>query len=187
VAFPSLLSQLDPGETLVVWSAGTASGQEAFSSAAAYQGIPGTERAGHDLRIIATDMNRTALKRALGDHWTSGELRELTGELQQRLFEPITNETILRRDLRTRILFVQSDLATNPPIRSAHVILSRNTIMTYFDRDSRKQALKRVVDVLKPDGYLVLGRKEKLPNAWATAWGMSHLGRKIYRLDATSQ
>lgn len=182
VAFPSLLREFDPGETLIVWSAGTASGQEAFSVAAAYQGVSRTETRGHELRIVATDLNYTALKRASGDHWTRGELRELTGELRQRLLEPNTDEAVVRRGLRSKVLFVQSDLFAEPPVCSAHVILCRNTIMTYFERDTRKQAMRRVIDALKPGGYLILGRKEKLPNAWADAWGLSHLGRKIYRL-----
>jgi chemotaxis methyl-accepting protein methylase len=186
VAFPTLLHELDPDETLVVWSAGTASGQEAFSVAAAYCGVSQTEAARHELRIVATDLNRTALRRGLEDRWTPSELRELTDDARQRLFVAGTNGPVVRQDLRRSVLFVQSDLVAAPPILFAHVILCRNTIMTYFERDARKQAMRYVVDVLRPGGYLILGRKEKLPNAWADAFGMHHLGRKIYRLAAVS-
>jgi two-component system CheB/CheR fusion protein len=186
VALPSLLREITPGEALVVWSAGTASGQEAFSVAAAFRRLSDADTTEHPLCIVATDLNRAALLRATRDQWTAGELREVPAEVQEQLFETPGDTPILRNSLRGRIVFVQSDLLAEPPIRFAHLILCRNTVMTYFDRDTRRQAVKRIVAALKPQGYLILGRKEKLPNAWAAAWGMRHLGRKIYRYNPTS-
>jgi chemotaxis protein methyltransferase CheR len=65
-------------------------------------------------------------------------------------------------DLRRRISFRPLNLAAPfPPMPQADLILLRN-VLIYFDAATKRAVLDRVLQSLRPGGYLVLGAAESL-------------------------
>ncbi len=178
---PEILRGLPPGEPLVAWCAGCASGQEAFSLAMAVESLPPRLTAHHHVRIVASDIDDRALRRGLQDEWTRSELRGLDRDLRRRFLSERGGRVVFDDGIRRSVTFVRASLWDHPPVLRAHLILCRNTIMTYFHGKPREEAMARVVDALLPGGWLVLGRKESLPGRWARTWGLVPHGRRIYR------
>lgn len=64
--------------------------------------------------------------------------------------------------LRSRIRFLSVNLnAPLPPIGTFDVIFLRN-VMIYFDQETKRQVVDRLLAVLKPAGYLVVSHSETL-------------------------
>lgn len=177
---PSLRRTLPEERPLVVWCAGCASGQEAFSVAAAAlwsRALP--------CLVVGSDINWEALRRGLGDRWTPGELRGLPPHIRGVLFEGSADHVISAR-VRACVLLVRACLFRNPPVRRADVVLCRNSVLTYFSGLARWRALEAAVETLSPGGYLVVGRKERIPEAWAARLGLELAGRGMYRKVPTA-
>ncbi|MDH3859210.1 MAG: methyltransferase domain-containing protein, partial [Gammaproteobacteria bacterium] len=49
------------------------------------------------------------------------------------------------------------------PTETFDLVLCRNLVFTYFDEDLQRNILDRMLGVLKPDGALVIGIHERLP------------------------
>ena len=45
--------------------------------------------------------------------------------------------------------------------RKMHIVFLRN-VMIYFDKETKKQLVQKVYDVLEPGGYLFIGRTETI-------------------------
>ncbi|MBN1425109.1 hypothetical protein JXA88_11185 [Candidatus Fermentibacteria bacterium] len=184
VVLPEIMRGLGPGEPLIAWSAGTASGQEAYSLAMAASGLPEEQEEHRPVYIIGSDLDAPALRRSSGEEWTRGELKEIPPDLRDRFFSDSGGTTALDPLQRRKVILIQANLWESPPLRYAHLVLCRNAIMTYFHGAPREEAMERIVSLLSPGGWLVLGRKEHLPKRWAARWGLVHAGRRIYRRGA---
>lgn len=182
--FPEILGSLAPGEPLIAWSAGTASCQEAYSLAMAVASVPEELVRGRPIRIVGSDIDVGALRRGLAQRWTKSELREIPRDLRYRFLLDASEATLLNPSVRRHVILVCASLWDRPPLRGAHLVLCRNCIMTYLHGPAREEAMERLVGLLPPGGWLVLGRKEHLPKRWAARWKLIHTGRQIYRKAA---
>lgn len=180
VVVPGLARRLGQGEPLIVWCAGCASGQEAFS-VAMLAGVGHASAGLADMRIVGSDIEWAALRRGQRDEWTTGECKELPQEVARHALATGDGGARLVPWVRSRVILVQASLFQPPPVSRAHVVLCRNSVMTYLHGDRREAAMARLADVLCPGGWLILGRKERLPARWAARWGFVHEGRKMYR------
>jgi chemotaxis protein methyltransferase CheR len=69
------------------------------------------------------------------------------------------------QEIRDEVLFRRFNLMDPFPFkRKMHVIFLRN-VMIYFDRDTKKQLIQKVYDVMEPGGYLFIGRTETIDRA----------------------
>jgi len=179
---PDVMRHLAPGEPLTVWSAGGASGQEAYSVAMLAEALPAAFTREHPFRIVASDISWDALRRGARGAWTASELKELPREVRLRAYRDAGDVPVLTHSVRATVVLVQGCLFGPGPVSRAHLVLCRNSVMTYFHGTAREEAMARVVGALTPHGWLVLGRKEQLPQRWAARWSLVHTGRQIYQL-----
>ena len=70
----------------------------------------------------------------------------------------------IRSGFQADIQFSVQDIRTTFPSGSYHVIFCRNLVFNYFSETLQHQLLKRMISALRPDGVLILGRHEKLPD-----------------------
>ncbi len=179
--FPALMNCLGEDEPVVVWSAGAASGQEAFSLSMLYHSLPERIRGGRKLTLVASDIDFHLLRRGQENKWTAGEVREVPCGVAEQFLWIDELGAHLSGVVRTEVLFVCHDLFEPPPLRQAHVVFCRNSVMTYFHGPSREQAMARISQMIPRGGYLILGRKETLPKRWAARWSFFHTGHRIYQ------
>jgi two-component system, chemotaxis family, CheB/CheR fusion protein len=157
---PELLRRRPTGE-LRVWSAGCASGQEAYSIAMLLVRALG-EKAFHErVKIYATDIDEEALAEARHAAYPPKELEAVPADLAERCFERTDHHCAFRRDLRRSVIFGRNDLIQDAPISRIDLLVCRNTLM-YFTAETQGRILTRLNFALRDTGYLFLGKAEML-------------------------
>lgn len=89
-----------PKDQIRVWSAGCASGQEAYSAAILLAEAIGPEDFRRRVKIYATDVDEHALAAARAGSYTEKELESVPADLRSRYFEPSNGRFLFRKDLR---------------------------------------------------------------------------------------
>ncbi|WP_222268804.1 CheR family methyltransferase [Modestobacter marinus] len=156
---PDLLASAGP--VIRVWSAGSASGQEAYSLAIMLADELGTEQFRERVKIYATDVDEEALAQARQALYTERELSGLTPEQVDAYFQPEGARWAFRKDLRRSVIFGRNDLVQDAPISHVDLLLCRNTLM-YFNVETQNRILGRLHFALNPHGLLFLGKAEML-------------------------
>ena len=153
-----------PDEELRAWSAGSASGEEAYSLAALFH--QHAERLGeeyrlHRVRVLGTDIDPASLAAARRGTYADAAFADTPPALRRRYFDEETPASV-GPELRALVSFESRDLLreTAPP-GPWHLIACRNVVI-YFDRESQEQLFLRFHDALVPGGALVLGKVETL-------------------------
>jgi chemotaxis protein methyltransferase CheR len=150
-------------DELLVWSAASSSGEEAYSVAMLL-----AEKAGRrPWRVIGTDLSSTmvaAAKRALypierarlvPPDYLRKYCRKGTGKYEGQL--------LVNPELRAQVDFIEANLMQPLPdsLPSFDVIFLRN-VLIYFDNDAKAQIVRNVLARLKPQGVLYTGHAESL-------------------------
>ncbi|XHX77116.1 MAG: CheR family methyltransferase [Stenomitos frigidus ULC029] len=159
---PALLESKPPDEPIRVWSAGCASGEEAYTLAIVLTEILGASAFRQRVKIYATDVDEEALSQARHASYSLQDLQAVSPELQERYFEPIADRYIFRADLRRVVIFGRHDLVQDAPISRLDLLVCRNTLM-YFNAEMQARILSRLHFSLSKAGILFLGKAEMLP------------------------
>ena len=154
------------GNPARAWSAGCASGEEAFTLRILWEKLPGPPPL---LSILATDVDVGCLLRATEGLYPESSLREVPGQIAEEFFRKEGGKYRLRGDVVRSVTFQRHDLLFEPPPGEFDLILCRNAAFTYFASPSRIAVAGTIASALLPGGWLVLGRTEKLPPG-ASAW-----------------
>lgn len=181
---PALLDR--PGE-LRAWSAGCASGEEAYTLAILWADHLDRSGRGAELShvgIDATDIDRSSLERARAAAYGSAGLAELPGDLVARYFESGGAEWRVVDRVRRRVQVRQLDLSRDPPPRTGYdLILCRNVVI-YFDRRTQERVFGTFADALAPGGFLVLGKVETLVGPARDRLTLVDPRERVYRRPA---
>lgn len=144
-----------------LWSAGTATGEEAGSLAIAM--IEAFQRPDPPVEILATDIHETALETAARAEHDERVLRPLGGERRRRFLEaqPDAGRWRLVPAVRALVHFRALNLAAVawPVAGPFDVIFCRNVLM-YLEAGHRYAVLERLASLLAPDGLLCLDPAE---------------------------
>ena len=162
---PALIGAKDGHDLVRVWSAGCASGQEAYSLAIALAEALGADAYRERVKVYATDVDEEALAYARLATYTAREMETLHVELRDKYFEEQHGRFVFRHDLRRAVIFGRHDLVQDAPISRLDLLVCRNTLM-YFNAETQQRILNRFHFALNGDGrgtgYLFLGRAEML-------------------------
>ncbi len=147
------------------WSAGCASGEEAYTLAmlaaeiATGRGDAGTLAR---VQIDATDIDRQCLDRARAASYPRAALAEAAPSVINRFFEPNGIELRVSEPIRRMVRVSHLDLThERTPVQEYHLIACRNVVI-YFDRPMQERLFARFAEQLVPGGLLVLGKVESL-------------------------
>jgi len=158
---PRVLANRPGDETIRVWSAGCASGEEAYSLVMVLAEALGVEQLQQRVKIYATDVDETALTQARQGSYTVKDLQAVPAELQDKYFELVGSRYVFRNDLRRAVVFGRHDLIQDAPISRLDLLVCRNTLM-YFNAETQTKVLARFHFALGDTGFLFLGKAEML-------------------------
>ena len=178
--FPAL-AKARPNRTLRVWAGACSSGQEPYSIVMTALDTP--ELAGWRIELLATDLSEEMLDRARAGEYSQLEVnRGLPATTMVRHFERAGLNWRINRSIRDRVEFRQLNLTRPfPPMGRFDVVFLRN-VLIYFDLPTKRDVLKRVRQVMAPDGYLFLGAAEMTMGV-DDAWERVPAGRSsVYRI-----
>jgi two-component system CheB/CheR fusion protein len=181
---PSILQSKGPEDPIRVWSAGCASGEEAYSLAVLLADAAGEERFRQSVKIYATDADSDALIAARHGRYKEKDLLEAFGdERAHRYFEFDSGFGTFRSDLRRSLIFGRHDLVQDPPISRLDLVACRNTLM-YFTSQVQLGVLATLHFALNPGGYLFLGKSEALVSR-TDLFEIVDLRNRVFRKDGT--
>ena len=158
---PQIVARKKLNEPIRVWSAGCASGQEAYTLAIILAEALGIDRFRSSVKIYATDVDEEALDQARHAVYSSRELGGLSAELIERYFEATNGRYTFRKDLRRSAIFGRHDLVQDAPISRIDLLVCRNSLM-YFNAETQAKILTRFHFALNDGGFLFLGKAEML-------------------------
>jgi len=148
--FPSLRG------SVTAWSAGCASGEEAWTLAMLL-----AERGGA-WQVWATDLSPAALARAREGRYPAGRVAsEVPAALRARYFRRIGDDEVVNDRLRPHVRFDAHNVLAATSGREFDLVMCRN-VLIYFDDARRAEAVARLVRALKPGGWLLVGYSETL-------------------------
>ena len=160
---PALREQRGSGYRPRVWSAGCASGEEAYSLAIALEEHGKLEGA----FVLGTDLSRAALARARAGRYKKWSLRGFDPRLIERYFRWSGSEVLLSPRVRDQVSFQELNLAQpSYPSRPSGIfamdlILCRN-VLIYLSPSAIAEVARRLFECLSPGGYLLTGPSDPL-------------------------
>jgi two-component system, chemotaxis family, CheB/CheR fusion protein len=158
---PALLAGKDPDEPIRLWSAGCASGEEAYTLAMLLAESLGMGEFRRRVKIYATDVDEVGLAQARQASYGERDVSHLSAELRDRYFDSRDGRFVFHPDLRRSVIFGRNDLVQDAPISRVDLLVCRNTLM-YFNAETQARILSRFHFALTGDGVLFLGKAEML-------------------------
>ena len=162
---PRLLEAKKGRQPVRIWSAGCASGQEAYSLAIVFAEAMGRDAFRDRVKVYGTDADEDALTQARLGSYSAKDLEGVDPALIERYFEPQSGRFLFRQDLRRSVIFGRHDILQDAPISRLDLLVCRNTLM-YFNAETQAKILRRFHFALNGDGngtgFLFLGRAEML-------------------------
>jgi chemotaxis methyl-accepting protein methylase len=143
---------------VAVWSAGSASGEEAYSLDILCAAAQGRARVGSD----ATDLDPGALAALGRGEYPASAVQDVPEDLRVRFFRPGGPPFQVVEGARRLVHALRHDLTKDPaPAPPYHLIVCRNVVI-YFDRATQERLFERFYHALAPGGWLLLGKVETL-------------------------
>jgi len=179
---PEIAGRQRPGgKRLAVWSAGCASGEEAYTVAILILESGQFEPA--QVHIFGNDISRRVLQVARKGIYGRSSFRQTDERYLRRYFRETPGGYQVRDEVRAMVSFGQINLVDLDGLAllpEVDVIFCRN-VLIYFDLESRKRAVGTFHAKLGRGGYLLLGHSESLMNL-STAFELCQLKRDlVYR------
>ncbi|WAS87605.1 CheR family methyltransferase [Corallococcus sp. NCRR] len=174
-----------PDTELRIWSAGCATGEEAYSLAIIAAEALGPGYPGAELKVFGTDVDEDAIATARRGVYAPEQLENVSPERLARFFVRTGNSYTVRKEIRRAVVFGVNNLVSDAPVSRIDIILCRN-VFIYLDAELQKRVLARFQFALRRNGLMVLGRSELIPFA-ARLFRPIDLARRIYRKDGQAE
>ena len=181
---PAVLA--DEKDTLKVWSAGCARGEEVYSFMIVWDRLKTGLNRLPKLEFIATDMHPDYIDKAQKGFYARSSLKEVGDEIRDNYFDEKKggNRYDVKTCLKENITWQVRDIFSDPPDTGFHIILLRNNLLTYYRYRLMKKPLSKILKSLNPGGWLIIGSHENLPDDESSGFTRSPATPWAYRKNA---
>ncbi len=158
-----VIPQHPAGQSLDIWSGASSTGEEIYTLSMVLADELGADA---QWSILGSDISTHVLGIAQrGQYWldrTRGLPKEYLRKYCLKGVRTQEGSFIIDPSLRRHTRFMQINLNTTlPDLGKFHVIFLRN-VMIYFDNDTKRKVVARMVEKLRPGGYFIVGHSESL-------------------------
>ena len=145
-----------------IWSGACSSGEEPYSLAM----IMAVRLGGQPWEIVASDICTRVLDKARAGHYPMERAEDIPPALLGKYcLKGVADQEgtfLVEKKLRGRIQFLQVNLnASLPALGEFDMIFLRN-VLIYFDMDTKRQVLARMLPLLRKGGYFIVSHSESL-------------------------
>lgn len=189
VVVPACMANRRFDRPLRVWSAGCASGAEAYSVSILLRRGCAEILAGRSYSILGTDINRKAVSSARAGLYNNWDLRTTTDEQKRQWLDQAGANWSIRAEFRDGVAFAHQNLVTDiDAFASTHagafdIIFCRN-VMIYFGAELMRRMLHRISACLADGGWLFVGHAEPYFEIANFLAPVPEAGAAIYRKSA---
>ena len=149
--------------SLRVWSAGCATGEEAYSIAMTVADAIEFADA-WNIHVLATDVSRQALEHAEHGVYDPRDLEPVSPRQREQYFSTVGDHYLVRPRIRNMVTFAPMNLAQVVYMGKFDCIFCMN-VLIYFSEERQAQLIQRFYEYLEPGGYLFLGHAESINRA----------------------
>jgi len=173
-----ILAKHKPGNPFRVWSAACSSGEEPYSIA--------MELADHlgdsPWEVVGSDISTRVLEKARAGHYPMDRVEGISrAHLSSYCRKGVGQQEgtlLVERRLRSRVNFMQVNLSKTLPALGEFDLIWLRNVMIYFDMETKRQVVRRLLPLLKPGGHFLIGHSESLNGVVDT---LHPLAPSIYR------
>lgn len=169
------------GSSMALWSAGCATGEEAYSMAMVFRESQGARRR-VTARVFATDIDLHCLEVADRGVYDLSAVKGLDGTRLSAHFLRGTGSNEgwirVRPELRGLVEFQAQNLLDEWSDPGPFDVIFCRNVVIYFDADAQRALFERFAEVLKPGGLMMIGHSENLQRSSAR---FCKLGHTVYR------
>ncbi|MCX7093109.1 MAG: protein-glutamate O-methyltransferase CheR [Methylobacter sp.] len=157
-----ILPRHKPGRALRIWSAACSSGEEPYSIAMLLD-----QALDHaPWEIIATDLNMQVLEKARSGLYSIKSISQIPGSYLSSYCLKGTGawkeHLLIERKLRERVQFMHYNLTETPPKLGEFDLIFLRNVMIYFNQETKRQVVARLLSLLRPEGHVFIGHSETL-------------------------
>ncbi len=162
VVLPTIQKSKASGETIRVWVAGCATGEEAYSLAMAFSEFQDRQNAPCQVRIFASDISESpSLERARAGVYPENIENDVSPERLHRFFVKEGGNYRIRKEIREMCIFAKHDVGADPPFAKLDLISCRN-VLIYLSVPLQRRIIPAFHYALNPGGFLLLGNSESI-------------------------
>jgi len=151
-----------PGKPLRIWSAACSSGGEPYSIAMMLDDVLGHA----PWEIVASDLSVRVLEQARAGLYPFARVMEIPSRYLSNYCLKGTGSQegtlLIERKLRERVQFMHHNLTEAPPKLGEFDVIFLRNVMIYFDQQTKRQVVKRLLSLLRPGGHFLVGHSETL-------------------------
>jgi len=163
------VAQHPASQPLRIWSAAGSTGEEAYSIAMLLEDL----RPGQPWEVVASDISARVLQRARAGHYTMERARHVPQDYLRRFCLRGEGEhegtLLVEKSLRNKVKFLQVNLNEPLPSLGLFDLVFLRNVLIYFNADTKRKVVSRVLSVLQPGGWLLIGHSESLHGINETA------------------
>ena len=164
VVFPNLLQHRSPDSPIRIWVAGCSTGEEVYSLAITLLEVLGDMVSNTPVKILATDINETALDRARAGSYIDNIALDVSSDRLRRFFNKTNSHYQICKSVRDLCVFSTHNLTRDTPFANLDLISCRN-LLIYLDLPLQKRIVPYFHYALKPGGCLMLGTSESISSS----------------------
>lgn len=175
---PDIKAAAHKSKRLRIWSAGSSTGQEAYS-------IANTVReAGFssdwDIRILATDLDSDVLETGRRGIYPLSTTDGLAPELIRKMFlhSKDGKSVQVKEELRRMVFFKRLNLLEEWPVKGPFDVIFCRNVVIYFNKDTQRILFRRFASLLPQGGHLMIGHSENLSGICDD---FTSIGQTMYR------
>lgn len=142
-----------------VWSAGTSSGEEAYSLAMLLAEQRFAESEQVEFQVFASDIDERAIAIGRAGVYPASIVADVSPGRLRQYFVKSNGHYKIKKAIRKKVLFAQHSLLRDPPFSHVQLISCRN-LLIYLDREAQRTILEMFHFALEPGGFLLLGTSE---------------------------
>jgi two-component system CheB/CheR fusion protein len=158
---PRLLKSKSQGETLRIWVAACATGEEVYSIAMLLLELQGNKTVRIPFQIFASDLSQLAINDARIGEYSVQQLKNVSPKRIQQFFIKSKEKYRISKALRDVCVFAQQNILSDPPFSHMDFISCRN-LLIYLDNPAQKKVISTFHYALIDSGILMLGKSETI-------------------------
>ena len=160
---PALLAHRPDNESLRVWVAGCATGEEAYTVAMLLRELADEQRRDWPVLIYGTDIDADAIAVARAGLYPPNIVQDVTPERLRRFFVKEEAGYRVRKEIREMVVFAVQSVIKDPPFTRLDLLTCRN-LLIYLEPELQERLVPIFHYALRPGGVLCLSPSESIGN-----------------------
>ena len=145
--------------SLRIWIAGCATGEEAYSFAICLLEELGDQAAEMNIQLFATDISEIAISKARRGVYSPADLEGVSPARLEQFFTKLDGHYQVNKNIRDLCVFAHHNFLKDPPFSKIDLVSCRN-VLIYLEPVLQKRALSTFHYSINESGYLILGKSE---------------------------